>query len=123
LLGVLALLGLYLTVFIFPLGNLPHVHHDHDAHAEDSGLEDACHIALYHPGSKNKCDHKAHFTQNHTDCPWCKIVPTRQTQPPAVEQVLVILDFSKSVSQHEADEIFTFSVSHRDRGPPGYAGS
>jgi hypothetical protein len=83
-----ALLGLAVLVYallaIESSSRLPHIHHDHTAHAVDSCLE-PCHIAIYHPGESGTCSHDFHFTQGEEYCPHCLLIPVRFIPPPDIK--------------------------------------
>ena len=74
--GVMLLLSLYVALFVSSSG-APHAHGTAKLHSEALCHTDACHIAIYHPGSEGGCTHKAHFRVNEEDCPLCHLVLSR----------------------------------------------
>jgi hypothetical protein len=112
------LLLLYVAAYLFSPGSVPHVHHEQDLHHEDSCTKDACHIAIYHPGSKEACNHKFHFTKAPDSCPWCKLISNRQWNLPDffLEEWLVCYDHY--TPNYQVDDGFFPPVIQADRGPP-----
>lgn len=116
--GVCLLLFLYLAAFLFPQATAPHVHIDQALHEGDACKKDACHIAIYHPGRKDGCHHKFHFTKAPEECLLCHSIVTRhiplQIQLP---EELVSADpvFTPSIY---AGETSSATITHSDRGPP-----
>ena len=70
------LLSLYVAVFVSSSG-APHTHGADNLHSEQRCHTDACHIAIYHPGSEGGCHHKAHFGVDEEDCPLCHLILSR----------------------------------------------
>ena len=107
-----------LGVLLINTPNLPHVHEDHAAHFGDSCQSDPCHMAIYHHGSADSCDHKYHLTAAEEDCPFCHLIPMRQIAPE--------LAAMQSWLGEKADRTFVFvsmqawsrCIIHADRGPP-----
>jgi len=116
--GVCLLLFLYLATFLFPQGSAPHVHTGHDLHEEDACKKDACHIAIYHPGSEAGCQHKFHFTKAPEECLLCHSIATRHIPV----QIIVTDDLVSARPSFTPTAIigkdFTVPIDHDDRGPP-----
>ena len=116
--GVGLLLGLYLTVFLFPPGYIPHVHNDRDIHTGDVCQKDACHIAIYHPGDHNACHHKFHFSKALDECPLCHSIAARYLPLGLVIQSDIAFVQLPSFSFCPAGESYNPTIAHADRGPP-----
>ncbi len=115
--GVCLLLFLYLAAFLFPQG-APHVHIDQALHEGDACKKDACHIAIYHPGNKDGCHHKFHFTKAPEECLLCHSIVTRHLPLHiGLPQELVCATPSYTPSAKVGKEI-ALVISHDDRGPP-----
>ena len=116
--GVCLLLFLYLVAFLFPQATAPHVHIDQALHEGDVCKKDACHIAIYHPGRKDGCHHKFHFTKSPEECLLCHSIVTRHLPLQiALPQELVCATASCTPSAKVGKEI-ALIISHDDRGPP-----
>jgi hypothetical protein len=116
--GVIMMLFFYLAAFVYSPVGVPHIHHEEDFHQGDSCEKDACHIAIFHPGSEGRCEHKFHFTQSKEECDLCNIVLPRQL----VESIPVYreykIEFSDSSFCAIQEKALTPFLLHTDRGPP-----
>lgn len=116
--GVALLLLFYVAAFVYSPIGVPHLHHDDEVHQEDSCKKDACHIAIYHPGSQGACDHKYHFTKAVEDCMLCHFLLPRHlvVQP----QVMAMADIEiTNYSLHTVVDVISSPVLlPADRGPP-----
>lgn len=116
--GVGLLLVLYLAAFLFPSGTAPHIHADQVLHEGDACKKDACHITIYHPGSKAGCHHKFHFTQAPEECLLCHTIVTRHLPLQIiVPEELVCAIPSFTPAEIVGKDVTAFIV-HDDRGPP-----
>jgi hypothetical protein len=115
---VSTLLLLYVAVYLYPPGSFPHVHQNEELHHGDSCRKDACHIAIYHPGSEGACHHKSHLTRSPETCPWCKIISTRQFHPPVLLQEIVCSWDYYLTSDPAVAGTVSITILHADRGPP-----
>jgi hypothetical protein len=114
----LLLILLYAGVFIKSPSSLPHTHTTGHHHDSASCHTDPCHIAIYHHGNGNGCNHPFHLTAGHEDCKNCDLITLRQL--PASLLVLPEIRFdSPSVVTFVIlpASIPTF-IFHTDRGPP-----
>ncbi|MDZ4748119.1 MAG: hypothetical protein SH808_06495 [Saprospiraceae bacterium] len=118
--GVALLLVVYLMAFVYSPIGVPHLHHEDEVHQGDSCEKDACHIAIFHPGSKGACNHKFHFTQATEECDYCNVILPRQ-----VITAFLYLDDLKT----EIISVAGFAVTEwtiiptrlqSDRGPPSF---
>lgn len=116
--GVGLLLFLYLAVFLFPQGSAPHVHTEHDLHEEDACKKDACHIAIYHPGSKAGCEHKFHFTKAPEECLLCHSISTRHLPLQIVLPEELVCASPTYTPTAIGGKDFIIPIVHDDRGPP-----
>ncbi|MEO5907356.1 MAG: hypothetical protein ABIQ11_11560 [Saprospiraceae bacterium] len=116
--GAGILLFLYIVVFILPHGLVPHSDHDHLTQSGHVDEKDPCHLAIYHPGSKNSCNHKYHFTKDPENCHLCDVVLLRQISIAEQAFSLSAVSYSLIFIHQNEDFIFQFRFSHHDRGPP-----
>lgn len=116
--GVGLLLALYLVVFLFPPGSVPHFHDDQALHTGDACKKDACHIAIYHPGDPNGCHHKFHFSKAPGDCPFCHTVMTRYLSLQLVIPVDIAFGDHPTYPSASVGEGHNTTIPHADRGPP-----
>ena len=72
--GVAMLLLFYVAAFVYSPVGVPHIHHEDEIHKGDACLTDACHISVYHPGSKDGCNHKSHITRAFEQCDLCNVI-------------------------------------------------
>lgn len=111
------MLCVYVAVFVSS-SSAPHTHGAEDHHSEALCHTDACHIAIYHPGSEGGCNHKAHLGAHEEDCPLCHLVLTR-------DHVLAAIPFASLQYSHQTALFFALEqpiisvVSFRGgRSPP-----
>ncbi len=116
--GVVMLLLFYVAAFVYSPVGLPHIHHEDEIHNGDDCLTDACHISVYHPGSRGGCKHKSHFTRAIDECDLCNVVLPRQI----ISSTLPHTDFDVAFAFNPG---FIFNETplvevchHADRGPP-----
>jgi hypothetical protein len=116
--GVIMMLGFYLAAFVYSPVGVPHIHHEEDIHQGDSCEKDACHIAVFHPGSKGRCSHQFHFTQSKEECDLCNVIMPRQVVEKVPSYSACNFEFSfcsfYSVRENAAAPL----LLHADRGPP-----
>ena len=116
--GVIMLLLCYLAAFVYSPVGVPHVHHEDEAlHSEDSE-KDACHIAIYHPGSKGQCGHKFHFSQAIKECDLCQLVLPRQFVAPLGSHAEMYVAFSIVNFNYHLIQIWPSDPEQAGRGPP-----
>lgn len=116
--GVGLLLFLYLAAFLLPSGTAPHVHTDKALHEDDACRKDACHIAIYHPGSESGCHHKFHFTKTPEECLLCHSIATRQLPLQIVLPEEFVCASPSFTPTAIVGKDFAISIVHDDRGPP-----
>jgi hypothetical protein len=115
--GIILMLCCYLATFVKSPSGAPHHHHG-VVHQHDTCQKDACHIAIYHPGSKGACHHKFHFTSAGEDCRYCETILPRQivAHPVLIEVELV------EMTNRTSHDVQSFSIPESDlpsdRGPP-----
>lgn len=115
--GVLLMLSLYVAVFVSSSG-APHTHGAGDHHAEDLCHTDACHIAIYHPGSEGGCNHKTHLGAQEDDCPLCHLVLSRDHIMAGLSFSTQQVDFQTALF-HEPDQPVVTAIRFRGgRSPP-----
>jgi hypothetical protein len=116
--GVAMLLFFYVAAFVYSPVGVPHSHHEDEIHSGDICHTDACHISIYHPGSKGGCNHKSHITQAMDECDMCNVILPRQI----VSSTLLHFDFDIAFAFSPVfifNEMPLVEVSqHSDRGPP-----
>jgi len=116
--GVGLLLCLYLAVFLFQPGVIPHFHGNKGLHNGDACKKDACHIAIYHPGSKEGCHHKYHLSNAPGDCPLCHQLVTRYLPLQLAFGCEVAHLPPVEYPSHIIDNGISAAIVHADRGPP-----
>ena len=118
--GVCLLLFLYMAAFLLPQGTVPHVHEEEALHEGDACKKDACHISIYHPGSKAGCQHKFHFTKAPEECLLCHSIITRHLplQIVHVEEIVCAIPYFSPPDI--VGEITAADIYHEDRGPPDF---
>ena len=115
--GIVLMLCCYLASFVPSPAGAPHHHHG-EVHQHDTCQKDACHIAIYHPGSKGACQHKFHFSKAEEECSYCHSVMPRQmvTHPFLFEIAFVEL---QAIPVHDLQAIAIPQTDlPSDRGPP-----
>lgn len=108
----------YSSVFLFSPAIVPHDGHDHVLHEADSCEKDPCHIAIYHPGHENGCNHKFHFTTAPEKCPWCDQSLVCQIPNEHNGLKFHAIHYSPTDSNPVQRLSFPVSILHSDRGPP-----
>jgi hypothetical protein len=116
--GVIMLLFFYLATFVYSPAGGPHVHHEDELHHTDSCAKDACHLAIYHPGSEGGCNHKYHFTQADEECGFCHLLLPRQILALETESTSLTNDFSFFIPGYCGQKWISLHFPHADRGPP-----
>ena len=116
--GVAMLLLFYVAAFVYSPVGVPHIHHEDEIHKGDACLTDACHISVYHPGSKDGCNHKSHITRAFEQCDLCNVILPRQV----LSSTILCFDFDIEFASNP-DFVFNETPSvevchHADRGPP-----
>lgn len=119
--GAGILLLLYVTGFLLPHGLVPHSEHDHLVESGHADENDPCHLAIYHPGNENSCDHKYHFTKNPEKCKWCDIIILRQILVSETTLQSAVASFIRIPICNVEDPFLEFQFSHADRGPPAFS--
>lgn len=116
--GVIMLLAFYLTAFVLTPAGVPHVHDEDEFHHMDSCGKDACHITIYHPGSKEGCNHKFHFSKAYKECSFCNVALPRQiaTSQPVCPELRPAFSFSYFDVQQDQPQISFIELTNR--GPP-----
>ncbi len=116
--GVGLLLFLYLAAFLFPQGSAPHIHTDQALHEGDACKKDACHIAIYHPGSKAACHHKFHFSKAPEECLLCHTIVTRHLPLQISVPEELVCEVTSSTPSVIVGKGIVPNIVHDDRGPP-----
>ena len=112
------LLWLYLAAFLLPQGTAPHVHIDQALHEGDACKKDACHIAIYHPGNKDGCHHKFHFTKAPEKCLLCHSIVTRHLPLQIALPQEFVCAKPYFCSSTIVGKVASAAIVHDDRGPP-----
>lgn len=116
--GIFMLVLFYIAAFVYSPVGVPHSHHEDEIHTGDACLTDACHISVYHPGSKGGCNHKSHITQSMEECDMCNVILPRQVISGTLLHFHVDIEFAFNpgfvFDEIPLDEI----CQHADRGPP-----
>lgn len=116
--GICLLLLLYLAAFLFPQGSAPHVHIDQALHEGDACKKDACHIAIYHPGNKDACHHKFHFTKAPEECLLCHTIITRHLPLQIIVPEELVSEVTSCTPTVIVGKGIVPNITHDDRGPP-----
>ncbi len=119
------LLGLYcLGVFAGDFHELLDHDQDHsDTVCEESSKEDACHLAIYHGESEDKCDHELHVYSLATDCELCDTLLSKKESPILHSEEEKFRHFSIGTTvfiadQQQENQVFLLFLR---RGPPAFS--